>query len=81
MKKKVGKYKAEEIIMKLKGGDKDMFAFLEMIDKENEKIRSEGIKEGIKEYKKIMIKKLKSMNYSEEEIKKIMNIRNKELKI
>ena len=64
-----------------------MFAFLEMIDKENEKIRNDGKREGkkegkkeaIKEYKKIIIKKLKSMNYSEEEIKKIINISNKEL--
>lgn len=77
LKKKVGKEKAEEIIKKLKGGNQNMFAFLEMIDRENERIK----KEGIKEYKKIIIKKLKSMNYSEEEIKKIMNVSNKELKI
>ncbi len=57
-----------------------MFAFLEMIDKENEKIRNDGKRDAINEYKKIMTKKLKSMNYSEE-IKKIININNKELKM
>ena len=87
LRKKLGKEKAEEIIKELKGGNRNMFAFLEMIDKENEKIRNDGKREGkkegkkeaIKEYKKIIIKKLKSMNYSEEEIKKIINISNKEL--
>lgn len=79
-KRKIGKEKTEEIINKLKGGEENMLAVVEMLEKDDRRIRREGIKDGIKKQTIKMIKKLKELNYPEEEIQKIMELSKEEIK-
>lgn len=50
LRKKFGDKKTEELVERLRnGGEGKVLAVLDMIDRENRRIRREGIKEGIKE--------------------------------
>lgn len=55
LRKKIGNKMAEKLIKKLKGEETKMLAVLEMIEKDNKRIREEGIKEGEKKYKSMLI--------------------------
>lgn len=56
-----------------------MLAVVEMLEKDDRRIRREGIKDGMKKQKIKMIKKLKELNYPEEEIQKIMELSQEEI--
>lgn len=56
-----------------------MLEVIEIIDRNDRRIRNQGIKDGIKKQKIKIIKKLKEMNYPEEEIENIMELSKEEI--
>lgn len=56
-----------------------MLEVVEIIDRNDRRIRNQGIKDGIKKQKIKIIKKLKEMNYPEEEIENIMELSKEEI--
>lgn len=56
-----------------------MLAVVEMLEKDDRRIRREGIKDGIKKQTIKMIKNLKELNYPDEEIQKIMKLSQEEI--
>lgn len=75
LQRKIGEEKAKEILKVIKKEGTPMLAVLEMIDKENRRIRREGIKEGIEK----MIKEMNKNNLSEEQIVKISRLSKEEI--
>ena len=80
--KKIGKEKANELIKKLKGEDKEMLAVIEMIRKENQMYIDIGVKKARKEAKKekqIIVKNMLNEKIPISLISKITKLDEKEI--
>ena len=82
LKEKIGEQEVERLINKIEGGNKEMLAVLDMIERENQRNidmgrkegRKEGKIEGIKEKSIEIAKKLLSKNTSKKEISEITGL-------
>lgn len=82
LKEKIGEQEVERLINKIEGGNKEMLAVLDMIERENQRYidmgrkegRKEGKIEGIKEKSIEIAKKLLSKNTSKKEISEITGL-------
>ena len=78
LKEKIGEQEVERLINKIEGGNKEMLAVLDMIERENQMYidmgRKEGKIEGIKEKSIEIAKKLLSKNTSKKEISEITGL-------
>lgn len=79
LKEKIGKEKAQELVKILKGGNKNMLAFMEMIEEEDKKIFRRGKREGRIENKIETAKAMIKENISIDVIMRITKLSKKEI--
>ena len=83
LKEKIGDQEVERLINKIEGGNKEMLAVLDMIERENQMYidigRKEGKIEGIKEKSIEIAKKLLSKKTSKKEISEITGLDESEI--
>lgn len=79
LKKQLGEEKADEFIYKLRREEKNMLAVLEMIDRENARIRKEGRKEGKLESKLQIVKNMLKEQFTLSMISKITGLKISEI--
>ena len=80
--KKIGQYKANKLLDKIEGGNEEMLAVLEMIEKENQMYINRGRAQGKREEKKKILeiaKRLLQKDISKEEISEITGLKTKEI--
>ena len=80
--KKIGQYKAKKLLDKIQGGNEEMLAVLEMIEKENQMYINRGRAQGKREEKKKILeiaKRLLQKDISKEEISEITGLKTKEI--
>lgn len=80
--KKIGQYKAKKLLDKIEGGNEEMLAVLEMIEKENQMYINRGRAQGKREEKKKILeiaKRLLQKDISKEEISEITGLKTKEI--
>ena len=79
LKEKIGDQEVARLINKIEGGNKEMLAVLDMIERENQMYIDIGRKEGRKEGFKEIARKLLNKNISKEEISEITGLNKKEI--
>lgn len=78
LRKKLGKELTKELVNKLKnGGDREMLAVLDMIDRENKRIKKEGINEGKQEGKIEIARRLLKRKMNIKEIEELTGLSKK----
>ena len=83
LKRKIGKDKSNELIETIKGGNDKMLAVLDMIDRENKRIYSngkkDGRKEGINQRSYEIAKKMKKEKFTINQIIEITGLKKNEI--
>ena len=79
LKEKIGDQEVERLINKIEGGNKEMLAVLDMIERENQRYIDMGRKEGKIEGFKEIARKLFKMGLTSEQVEKATQLKKEEI--